>query len=130
LRLVRECIKHEVPFTIIPGASSIVTALVGSGFSTERFSFRGFIPIKSGQRERELRAAAECEQTVIFFESPYRLLKTLAVCIDVMPQRQLCVARELTKKFEEFRRGTPVDLLSHYQARPPKGEITLVISGS
>ena len=130
LRLIRKCIEQEVPFTVIPGPSSIVTALVGSGFSTERFSFRGFIPIKSGQRERELRAAAECEQTVIFLESPYRLLKTFAVCIDVMPERQLCVARELTKKFEEFRRGTAVNLLSHYQAHPPKGEIVLVISGS
>src|SRR5881394_3963394 len=66
LRLIRECIKHEVPFTIVPGPSSVVTALVGSGFSTERFSFRGFIPNKSGQRERELRLAAECEETLIF----------------------------------------------------------------
>jgi len=128
LRLIRECIQHEIPFTIVPGPSSIVTALVGSGFSTERFSFHGFIPVKSGQRERELRAAAECEQTVIFLESPYRLVKTLAACIDVMPERQLCVARELTKKFEEFRRGTASELLAHYQAHPPKGEIVLVIS--
>jgi 16S rRNA (cytidine1402-2'-O)-methyltransferase len=130
MRLIRECIKREVPFTVIPGPSAIVTALVGSGFATERFSFRGFIPTKSGQRERELRAAAECDQTVIFFESPYRLLKTLAVCIEVMPERQLCVARELTKKFEEFRRGTATELLSHYRDHPPKGEIVLVISGS
>jgi 16S rRNA (cytidine1402-2'-O)-methyltransferase len=130
LRLIRDCIEHEVPFTIVPGPSSIVTALVGSGFATAKFSFHGFLPIKSGQRERELRAAAECEQTVIFLESPYRLLKTLAVCVDVMPERQLCVARELTKKFEEFRRGTASELLSHYQAHPPKGEIVLVISSS
>src|SRR5437773_7499847 len=103
LRLIRECIKRELPFTIIPGASSILTALLGSGFSTEKFSFRGFLPVKSGQRERELRAAAERDETAIFFESPYRLTKTLAACIDIMPERQLCVARELTKKFEEFR---------------------------
>jgi 16S rRNA (cytidine1402-2'-O)-methyltransferase len=130
LRLIRECIKRELPFTIIPGASSILTALLGSGFSTEKFSFRGFLPVKSGQRERELRAAAERDETAIFFESPYRLTKTLAACIDIMPERQLCVARELTKKFEEFRRGTASELLAHYQARPPKGEIVLVISGS
>jgi len=129
LRLIRECIKREVPFTIIPGPSSIVTAVVGSGFSTEKFSFRGFLPVKSGQRERELRGAAEREETVIFFESPYRLTKTLAACIDIMPERQLCVARELTKKFEEFRRGTANELLTYYQAHPPKGEIVLVISG-
>jgi len=119
LRLVRECIQCEVPFTIIPGPSSILTALLGSGFSTDKFSFHGF-----------LRAAVEREETTIFFESPYRLTKTLAACIGVMPDRQLCVARELTKKFEEFRRGTAGELLAHYQTHPPKGEIALVISGS
>ena len=128
LRLVRECIQRELLFTIIPGPSSILTALVGSGFSTEKFSFRGFLPVKAGQRERELRAAAESAETVIFFESPYRLTKTLAACIDIMPTRQLCVARELTKKFEDFRRGTAGELLAHYEAHPPKGEIVLVIS--
>jgi 16S rRNA (cytidine1402-2'-O)-methyltransferase len=130
LRLIRECIKREVPFTIIPGPSSILTALLGSGFSTHKFSFRGFLPVRSGKRERELRAAAESEATVIFFESPYRLTKTLAACVDIMPDRQLCVARELTKKFEEFRSGTANELLVHYQLHPPKGEIVLVISES
>ena len=130
LRLIRECIKRELPFTIIPGASSILMALLGSGFSTDKFSFRGFLPVKSGQRERELRAATERDETTIFFESPYRLTKTLAACIDIIPERQLCVARELTKKFEEFRRGAAGELLAHYQAHPPKGEIVLVISGS
>lgn len=129
LRLIREGINRELPFAIIPGPSSILTALLGSGFSTETFTFRGFLPVKSGQRERELRTAADRNETVIFFESPYRLTKTLAACIDVMPDRQLCVARELTKKFEEFRRGTGSELLTHYEAHPPKGEIVLVISG-
>lgn len=129
LRLIYECIQRELPFTIIPGPSSILTALLGSGFSTEKFSFRGFLPVKSGQRERELRVAAECDETTIFFESPYRLAKTLAVCVDVMPDRELCVARELTKKFEEFRRGTASELLAHYELHPPKGEIVLVIAG-
>jgi 16S rRNA (cytidine1402-2'-O)-methyltransferase len=128
LRLICECIKRELSFAIIPGPSSIVTALVGSGFSTERFSFHGFLPVKRGQRERELRAAAERDETTIFFESPYRLTKTLAACVDIMPDRHLCVARELTKKFEEFRRGTADELLAHYEAHPPKGEIVLVVS--
>src|SRR5437762_6545968 len=70
-RLIRECIKRELPFTVIPGPSSIATALVGSGFSTEKFSFRGFLPVKSGQRERELRVAAESSETAMFFDSPY-----------------------------------------------------------
>lgn len=130
LRLIRECIKRELSFAIIPGPSSILIALVGSGFSTEKFSFRGFLPVKTGQRERELRAAAELGETVIFFESPYRLTKTLAACVDIMPDRQLCIARELTKKFEEFLRGTAGELFAHYEANPPKGEIVLVISAS
>ena len=127
-RLIRGCIKRELPFTIIPGPSSIVTALVGSGFSTEKFFFGGFLPIKSGQRERELRAAGSRAETSIYFESPYRLIKTLKASIDILADRQICVARELTKKFEEFRRGAATELLTHYEAHPPKGEIVLLIS--
>lgn len=128
-RLIRECVKRGLPFTIVPGPSSILTALVGSGFSTEKFLFGGFLPVKSGRRERELRAAATREETTAFFESPYRLTKTLKVCVEVLPDRQLCVARELTKKFEEFLRGSAQELLDHYTAHPPKGEIVLLISG-
>jgi len=127
-RLIRECIKRGLDFTIIPGPSSILTALVGSGHSCEKFSFGGFLPIKSGQRERELRAAAAREETSIYFESPYRLTKTLKAAIHILQDRQLCVARELTKKFEEFRRGTAEELLGHYEKHPPKGEIVLIIS--
>ena len=127
-RLIRECIKRGLDFTIIPGPSSISTALVGSGFSSEKFFFGGFLPNKSGRRERELRAAAAREETSVYFESPYRLTKTLKALIDILPDRQLCVARELTKKFEEFRHGTGTELLVHYEAHPPKGEIVLLIS--
>ena len=127
-RLIRACIERGLPLTVVPGPSSILAALVGSGFSTERFYFGGFLPVKSGQRERELRATAERGETTIFFESPYRLTKTLAGCTGIMPDRQLCVARELTKKFEEFRHGTASELLAHYGAHPPKGEIVLVVS--
>jgi 16S rRNA (cytidine1402-2'-O)-methyltransferase len=128
-RLIRECIRRDLAFTIVPGPSSILTALAGSGFRMEKFCFRGFLPVKSGQRERELRAANEREETTIFFESPYRLTKTLSAAIDILQDRQLCVARELTKKFEEFRRGTAAELLAHYEARRPKGEIVLLVSG-
>jgi 16S rRNA (cytidine1402-2'-O)-methyltransferase len=129
-RLIRKCIERGLPYTIVPGASAILTALVGSGLAADAFCFLGFLPVKSGQRERELRAAAERKETTIFFESPYRILKTLTACAELMAERQLCVARELTKKFEEFRRGTATELLAHYQAHPAKGEITLVISGA
>src|SRR5438067_6814295 len=128
-RLIRECIKRQLPFTIVPGPSSILTALVGSGFAAENFFFGGFLPTKSGQRARELRLAADRAETSIFFESPFRILKSLAACFEIIPDRQLCVARELTKQFEEFRRGTPRELLTHYETRPPKGELVLVISG-
>ena len=129
-RLIRECINRQIPFTIIPGPSAILTGLVGSGFGMEKFSFRGFLPVKSGQRERELRETSGTSDTTVFFESPYRLTKTLAACAEILPQRQICVARELTKMFEEFRRGLAVELLEHYQAHPPKGEIVLIISGA
>jgi 16S rRNA (cytidine1402-2'-O)-methyltransferase len=129
-RLLRKCIERDVAYTIIPGASAILTALVGSGFALDRFRFGGFLPVKSGQRERELRAAANREEMSVYFESPYRLTKTLTACAGIMPERQLCIARELTKKFEEFRRGTASELLRHYETKPPKGEITFVISGS
>ena len=128
-RLIRACIERGLDYTIIPGVSAILTALVGSGFDLERFCFLGFLPVKSGGRERELRAAAARAETTVFFESPYRINKTLAACAGIMPERQICVARELTKKFEEFRRGTAAELLAHYEAHPAKGEITLVVEG-
>lgn len=128
MRLIRECIKRNLPFTIVPGASALLTALVGSGFSTEKFFFGGFLPPKSGGRERDLRAAAAREETSVFFESPHRLVKTLGAAREIMPDRPLCVARELTKKFEEFRQGPAAELLEHYEAHPPKGEIVLVVS--
>jgi 16S rRNA (cytidine1402-2'-O)-methyltransferase len=129
-RLVRACIEKGLPYTIIPGVSAVLTALVGSGFPLDRFCYRGFLPVKSGGRERELRAAQERGETSVFFESPYRITKTLAACGEIMPERLLCVARELTKKFEEFRRGTAAELLTHYEAHPAKGEITLVVAGA
>ncbi len=130
LRLIRACIERELPYTIVPGVSAILTALVGSGFALDEFCYHGFLPPKSGGRERELRAAAERETTTVFFESPHKILKTLVACAEIMPERRLCVARELTKKFEEFRRGIAAELLAHYEVHPPKGEITLVVEGS
>lgn len=128
-RLIRACIERGLEYTIIPGPSAILTALVGSGFPLDRFCYRGFLPPKSGGRERELREAATRDETTVLFESPHKILKTLSACAQIMPDRQLCVARELTKKFEEFRHGTGAELLNHYEAHPAKGEITLLIHG-
>ncbi len=127
-RLLRACQERGLEYTVIPGASAVPVALVGSGFALDAFAFGGFLPVKSGQREKKLRAAVESGVTQAFFESPYRLAKSLAVLDRLAPRRPLCVARELTKKFEEFRRGRPAELLAHYTAHPPKGEICLVIS--
>jgi len=129
-RLLRACIERGLPYTIIPGASSLLTALIGSGFPAERFYFGGFLPVKSGGRERDLRAAAAREETSIFLESPHRLLKTLEVCATHFPTRPLCVAREMTKQFEEFRLGPAPELLAHYSQRAVKGEIVFLIRGA
>ena len=128
-RLLELCIQHAIPYTVIPGPSAVLTALVGSGFSTERFCFRGFLPVKSGQRQNELAEAEAREETTVFFESPHRLLKTLEAAVLVLPRRPVCVARELTKQFEEYRRGLPSELLAHFSTHPPRGEIALVIAG-
>jgi 16S rRNA (cytidine1402-2'-O)-methyltransferase len=129
-RLLRACIERGLPYTVLPGPSAVLTALVGSGFPAERFYYGGFLPPKSGGRERDLIAAAARPETSIFFESPHRIVKSLAVCAAHFPERLLCVARELTKTYEEYRRGIGPELLAHYTERPPKGEIVLLIRGA
>ena len=126
-RLLMACIREKVSYSVIPGPSAVLTALVGSGFETETFFFGGFLPVKSGQRERTLEGAAQMTCTCIFFESPHRILKTLEAATRILPERRICVARELTKKFEEYRIGTAEELWKHYSAQVPKGEIALVI---
>ena len=126
-RLLRACQERGLPYTIIPGPSAVLTALIGSGFDAEPFFYGGFLPVKSGGRERDVLAALAREHTSVFFESPHRLLKTLEVIAHHAPDREICVARELTKTFEEYRRGTAPELLAHYSAKPVKGEIVLVI---
>lgn len=126
-RLIRACIERGIAYTIIPGASALLTALIGSGFSADQFFYGGFLPPKSGGRERELQHAANREVTSIFFESPHRIIRSLEALQKLAPNRELCVARELTKQFEEFRIGVASDLLAHYAAHPAKGEIVLLI---
>jgi 16S rRNA (cytidine1402-2'-O)-methyltransferase len=127
-RLLRACRERGLPFTIIPGPSAVLTALLGSGLPAEPFFFGGFLPPKSGGRERDLLAALARPATSIFFESPHRILRSLEILATQAPQHEICVARELTKTFEEYRRGPAADILAHYTAHPPKGEIVLVIA--
>lgn len=127
-RLIRACREEGLAVTVLPGPSAVLTALVGSGLPASSFFFGGFLPVKSGRRRSELERALAREETCLYFESPHRLTKTLAVLAEIAPEAQVCVARELTKKFEEYRRGDPAALLAHYLAHPPKGEITLVLA--
>jgi 16S rRNA (cytidine1402-2'-O)-methyltransferase len=127
-RLIKSCIERGLPVTVLPGPSAVITALVGSGFPTDRFFFGGFLPVKSGRRANEIAQAAARSETSIYFESPHRIERTLEALHAACPDRPVCVARELTKTFEEYRRGFPAEVLAHFQKHPPKGEITLVIS--
>jgi 16S rRNA (cytidine1402-2'-O)-methyltransferase len=129
-RLVRASVQSGIRIEVIPGPSAVLTALAGSGLPTDRFYFGGFLPIKGGRRQRELHAALAREFTSIYFESPHRIVRSLEVISSIEPARSLCVARELTKRFEEYQRGPAATVLAHYTAHPPKGEITLIISGS
>ncbi|MEK0450865.1 MAG: hypothetical protein RL088_3133 [Verrucomicrobiota bacterium] len=129
-RLLRACQDRGLPYTVLPGASAVLTGLIGSGFEAGEFFYGGFLPVKSGGRERELRLASERGCTSVFFESPHRLEKSLAAAVPLFGERPICVARELTKTFEEYRRGTAADLLAHFTAKPPKGEIVLILSGT
>lgn len=126
-RLIRACRERDLPVTVLPGPSAVLTALVGSGLPSDAFYFGGFLPVKSGQRHSELTRAIERKETSVYFESPYRLVKSLEVLKLIAPENAVCVARELSKKFEEYRRGKPEELALHYTQHPPKGEIVLVI---
>jgi 16S rRNA (cytidine1402-2'-O)-methyltransferase len=127
-RLVGATVGAGLHVEGIPGPSAVLTALAASGLPTTPFYFGGFLPHKKGARTTELTAALQRDCTSVFFESPYRLADTLAILAEAAPDRRIVVARELTKKFEEFRRGPAGILLSHYQTKPPKGEITLLIA--
>jgi 16S rRNA (cytidine1402-2'-O)-methyltransferase len=126
-RLVRLCISEKIPFTVLPGPSAVLTALVGSGLPVDKFYFGGFLPNKSGRRLAELQEAVNRAETSIYFESPHRLIKSLTALAEIAPQILVCVARELSKKFEEYQRGSAAEVLAHFTAHPPKGEIVLLI---
>jgi 16S rRNA (cytidine1402-2'-O)-methyltransferase len=128
-RVVRACLERGLEFTVLPGPSSILPALVGSGLPLHEFYFGGFLPVKSGRRKNVLEEALDRRETSIFFESPHRIAKSLAVLAELAPDRQVCVARELSKKFEEYWRGPAAELSDRAEKSPPRGEICLLISG-
>lgn len=125
--LVRECVREDIPVECLPGATAFVPALVQSGLPSSSFVFEGFLPVKKG-RQTAMKAIAAEGRTVILYESPHRLAKTLRELAEHCgPGRPAAVCRELTKMFEETRRGSLADLAAHYEATPPKGEIVLII---
>ncbi|MBT9450904.1 16S rRNA (cytidine(1402)-2'-O)-methyltransferase [Akkermansia glycaniphila] len=129
-RLIQELKAREVPFTVLPGPSAVMTALVGSGLPSDAFFFGGFLPVKSGRRAAMLQKALEASHTGIFYESPFRIVKTVQALAEIDPEAPICVARELTKVFETYHRGKASDLLEEFKAKPPKGEIVLLVGGT
>ncbi|TMD16350.1 MAG: 16S rRNA (cytidine(1402)-2'-O)-methyltransferase [Chloroflexi bacterium] len=130
VRLVSAAVASGQEVIPVPGPSAVLAALVASGLPTNQFTFLGFLPRRRGELERLLREAAESRRTFLFFESPHRMLKTLAIMAAAIGPRSVVVARELTKKHEEFLRGTPAELSEHFQRVPPRGELTVVVAGS
>jgi 16S rRNA (cytidine1402-2'-O)-methyltransferase len=127
--LVRACVKAGVRVECLPGATAFVPALVNSGLPTSRFCFEGFLPLKKGRQTLFKKLATE-ERTMIFYESPLRLIRTLDDCIQYFGAERPCsVCRELSKKFEENIRGNLQDVRDHFSNHPPKGEIVLVVGG-
>jgi len=127
--LSRTCIEHHIEVDCLPGATAFVPALVNSGLPNEKFVFEGFLPVKKGRQTRLLFLAEET-RTMIFYESPHKLIKTLGHFVKYFgTDRKVSVSRELTKMFEETIRGTASEVLSHFTNKPPKGEIVVVVEG-
>ncbi|MFN8247129.1 MAG: 16S rRNA (cytidine(1402)-2'-O)-methyltransferase [Ferruginibacter sp.] len=128
--LVRACVENDIRVECLPGATAFVPALVNSGLPMNRFCFEGFLPLKKG-RQTLLKKLADEERTMVFYESPMRLVKTLAQFIEYFgADRKCCVSRELTKKFEENKRGTLQDVHDHFNEKGVKGEIVIVVAGN
>ena len=128
--LVRECVARGIRVECLPGATAFVPALVDSGLPTDRFCFEGFLPQKKG-RQTKLQSLATEDRTMIFYESPYRLVKTLQQFAEVFgSERQASVSREISKMFEDTQRGSLQQLVEHFTATPPKGEIVVVVAGA
>lgn len=128
-RLIQELKVREVAFTVLPGPSAVVTALVGSGLPSDAFFFGGFLPVKSGRKAAVLQTAVLASHTSIFYESPFRIVKTVQALAEIDADVPVCVARELTKVFETYHRGSAAALLEEFKAKPPKGEIVLLVGG-
>ena len=129
-RLVQACLDADVPFEVLPGPSAVLTALIGSGLPCHAFRFGGFLSVKPGKRRSTMQAALESGETGIFFESPHRILSTLEILTEIAPDAKVVVARELTKKFETYHRGTAAELLDWFKSHDTKGEMVILMNGA
>ena len=125
--LVRQAREAGVPVVPVPGPSAVVTALSAAGVPADRFVFDGFLPVKPGRRVHRLEALRDLEMAVVCYESPHRILGALEAVAQVFGEREIVVAREMTKQFEEIVRGPAAALKAHFEARPIRGEFTLII---
>jgi len=125
--LIHATIAAGIPVEVLPGPSAALTAVVLSGFPTDRFVFEGFLPVKPGARRKRLEALRQEERSVILYEGPHRMLKLLGEIQDVFGNIPVAVSRELTKKFEETKRGPMSEIASHFSQHPPKGEFVVVL---
>jgi 16S rRNA (cytidine1402-2'-O)-methyltransferase len=128
--LVQEALARGVQVVPIPGPSALTAALTASGFPSDCFTFLGFLPPKEAARRAALQAIADAPQTLVFYEAPHRLLKTLHDLLAVLGDREIAVGRELTKLHEEIWRGVASEAIAHYEANPPRGEVTLIVAGA
>lgn len=128
--LIRAAIENKIPFSVIPGATALITALVASGFDTSSFVFEGFLPLKPGARKKTLIELKNINRTIVLYEAPHRMLRLLEEILEVFGDRDIACARELTKKFEEVKRERASIILDSFKKERPRGEFVVIISAA
>ena len=127
--LVRECVKNDIEVDCLPGATAFVPALVNSGLPSDKFVFEGFLPVKKGRQTR-LKLLSEEERTIVFYESPHRIVKTLSLFSEYFGEdRKVSVSREISKMFEETKRGSAKEVMEYFEQKKPKGEFVIIVEG-
>ena len=127
--LVRECVKNNIEVDCLPGATAFVPALVNSGLPSDKFIFEGFLPLKKGRATR-LKLLSEEERTIVFYESPHRIVKTLSLFCEYFGEdRKVSVSREISKMYEETKRGSAIEVMEYFEQKKPKGEFVIIVKG-
>lgn len=127
--LIKSAIENNIPLTVIPGPSAAITGVVGSGLPSHRFLYLGYLPLKKG-RKKLIESLKENPYTIVFYEAPHRIIRTLEEILAILGDRQIAVCRELTKVFEEIFRGGITEALTHFKSKKPRGEFTIVLNGT